>query len=88
MRTAITLLMLGLLAGCVTQEQKTARAQQQVTEMIQTYGPACEKLGFQANTDQWRSCILNLDTKDNAEQHYPVTTSCFGPRGFVQCTTF
>ena len=87
MRTAITILMLGLLAGCVTQEQKTARAQQQVTEMIQTYGPACEKLGYQPNTDQWRSCILNLDSKDNAERT-PVTTSCFGPRGFVQCTTY
>ena len=83
----MTMLMLSLLAGCMTQEQKTARAQQQVTEMVQTYGPACEKLGYQRDTDQWRSCILSLDTKENTDR-YPVTTSCFGPRGMVQCTTY
>jgi len=86
MRAAITILMLTMLAGCVTQEQKTARAQQQVTEMVQTYGPACEKLGYQQNTDPWRSCILSLDSKENADR--PLTTNCFGPRGFVQCTTY
>jgi hypothetical protein len=88
MRTAITLLMLGLLAGCVTQEERTAQAEKQVTQMMQTYGPACEKLGYQRDTDPWRSCVLSLDAKENSERNYPVTTSCFGPRGFVQCTTF
>jgi len=30
---------------------------------------------------------LSLDSKENSER-YPVTTNCFGPRGFIQCTTY
>ena len=88
MRTAISLLMLGLLAGCVSQAERTAQAEQKVDQMVQTYGPACEKLGYKRDTDQWRSCVLSLDAKENSERNYPVMTSCFGPRGFVQCTTY
>lgn len=87
MRTIISLLMLGLLAGCVSQAERTEQATRHVEQMIQTYGPACEKLGYQRDSDAWRSCVLSLDEKDNRDR-YPVMTDCFGPRGFIQCTTF
>ncbi|MDR3481715.1 MAG: hypothetical protein P4L91_13500 [Burkholderiaceae bacterium] len=87
MRIVISLLMLSLLGACVSQAERTAQATRQVEQMIQTYGPACEKLGYQRDSDAWRSCVLSLDSKENSER-YPVTTNCFGPRGFIQCTTY
>jgi hypothetical protein len=86
MRNAFLFLMLGALAGCMTPAERAARAERDVTEMMQTYGPACEKLGYPRDSDQWRGCVLHLDSKAAAER--PVTTNCFGPRGFVQCTTY
>ena len=67
--------------------------QREVDEMVQVYGPACEKLGYKGETDLWRDCVLRLSTKDSFERYsrysrYPVTTSCFGHRGFFNCTTF
>ncbi len=43
-----------LLVGCITPisgEEKAVRA-------IAKHGPYCEKLGFTANTDPWRDCIV------------------------------
>ena len=28
-------------------------------QILATYGPLCEKLGFQPNTDPWRNCVLS-----------------------------
>jgi hypothetical protein len=55
--------------------------------MMRVYGPACERLGYKGNTNEWRSCVLRLDTKDNTER-YPTTTTCFGHPGLFQCNTF
>jgi hypothetical protein len=79
-----------LLAGCVTQAERTAQMQREVDEMIQVYGPACEKLGYKADTDQWRDCVLRLSTKDSLSRYSrsPSMTSCFGHRGFFQCSSF
>ena len=54
--------------------------------MIQVYGPACDRLGFKNGTDDWRNCILRLAQRD-AYYTRPVTTTCFGHRGFYHCTT-
>lgn len=79
-----------LIAGCATPAENTARMQREVDEMIQTYGPACEKLGYKSDSDPWRDCVLRLSTKDSIERYrgYSTTTSCFGHRGFFQCSTF
>jgi hypothetical protein len=60
-----------------------------VDDMIAVYGPACERLGNARDTEQWRSCILKLDTR-NTERYRtsPTTTTCFGHRGFFNCSTF
>jgi len=78
------------LAACATPAERSAQMQAEVDEMIQVYGPACEKLGFRKDSDQWRDCVLRLNARDERRRYtsYPVTTSCFGHRGFYHCTTF
>ncbi|MBV2235119.1 MAG: hypothetical protein KUL75_06175 [Sterolibacterium sp.] len=85
-----------LLAGCagITPAERAAMMQQEVEEMIQVYGPACEKLGYQADTDAWRECILKLNTT-NAVRHleYEYSThmapaGCRSYRGFFRCPPF
>ena len=90
MRTFIVLIAAGFLTGCATQADRMAQAQREVDEMIAVYGPACEKLGYKRDSDQWRECILHLNT-NNTIAHYrtaPTMTSCIGHRGFFDCTTF
>lgn len=43
-------LILLLLAGCATPQERAHRA-------IVRHGPYCETLGFLPNTDAWRQCI-------------------------------
>jgi len=94
MRIVIGLILTGFLAACATTPaERAAQMQREVDEMVQVYGHACEKLGYRGETDQWRDCVLRLSSKDSFERYsrysrYPVTTSCFGHRGFFNCTTF
>ena len=88
MRTVLCIGAIALLAGCATPAEKAAQLQREVDQMIQVYGPPCEKLGFKPDTDPWRECILRLDAKDNDLRARPSTTQCIGHRGFIQCTTF
>ena len=90
MLTFVSLVSITLLAGCATQADQTARMQREVDEMIATYGPACEKLGYKSDADPWRDCVLRLSSKDTAARYSraQTTTSCFGHRGFFHCSTF
>jgi hypothetical protein len=90
MRTFVATVLLAVLAGCTTQAEQTARMQREVDEMVATYGPACEKLGYKGDSDLWRDCVLRLSARDTAVRYsrMPTTTSCFGHRGFFQCSTF
>ncbi len=91
--TVIACVLTGFLVGCATAPDRAAQMQREVDEMIQVYGPACEKLGYKGDSEPWRDCVLRLSTKDSFERYSrysrtPVTTSCFGHRGFFNCTTF
>jgi hypothetical protein len=89
MRMLVLVLFACSLAGCATTAERAAWAQREVEEMMQVYGPACEKLGFEARSDAWRDCVLRLSARDEyARGRYPVTTHCFGRPGIVNCTTF
>jgi hypothetical protein len=90
MRTVIFLALAAVLAGCATPAERAAQMERDVDEMIAIYGPACERLGFKDDTDQWRDCVLRLNTRDRMERYsrMPTTTSCIGHRGFFNCTTF
>ncbi len=90
MRILMYLALTALLAGCTTQAELTAQAEREVAQMIKVYGPACEKLGYRRDSDPWRDCVLSLDAKESTLRYnrYPTSTTCFGHRGFFQCTTF
>jgi len=87
MRTLMFLAAVTMLAGCATDAERAVQAQRDVDQMMRIYGPACQKLGYKNDSDQWRNCVLRLDTKDNTER-YPMTTTCFGHPGLFQCSTF
>jgi len=89
--TKYTWIVVGLmgLAGCATPEQRQAQVMAEVEQMVATYGPACERLGYKPDEDKWRDCVLRLAARDDRRYtRYPTTTSCFGHRGFFNCTTF
>ncbi len=91
MRKLLPLFLIALIAGCaVTLAERETRMQREVDQMVQSYGPLCDKLGYTRDSDPWRDCVLKLDTRDRYERFAtrPTTTSCFGHRGFFQCTRF
>ncbi|MEP6998636.1 MAG: hypothetical protein ABI900_13375 [Betaproteobacteria bacterium] len=89
MRAFAMSVVLLFVAGCATQAERAAQVQREVEQMIQLYGPGCEKLGYKSDSDPWRECVLKLASRDSLERsRYPIATNCIGHRGFVQCTTF
>lgn len=90
MRMSLLIAALLGLAGCATPDQRAVQVQAEVEQMIATYGPACERLGYKADDDRWRDCVLRLAARDDRRRYsrLPTTTSCFGHRGFFQCNTF
>lgn len=56
--TRFVSLIVVLLVGCAS--NPAAEKEQALKLMdykVEVYGPACEKLGYAANTDAWRECI-------------------------------
>ena len=80
MRYTITICLAALaLAGCATPEQRAANMQAEMTQMMTIYGPACARLGYAANSDQWRNCVLQLSEKEDAERYgYPHYYAGYG----------
>lgn len=69
MRTLALLPLALLAAACTTPQERAARAQSEMEQMMMVYGPACSRLGYPVNSDQWRSCILNLATRDDLQRY-------------------
>lgn len=70
MRRYILLAVLAV-AGCATPQERAARLQADMERDMMMYGPACLKLGYAAGSDPWRSCILQLGTKEELRNSYP-----------------
>ena len=87
-RSFATPLLVLFVAGCATQAERAAQVQREVEQMIQLYGPGCEKLGYKSDSDPWRECVLRLAQREDRYNRYPISTNCIGHRGFMQCTTF
>lgn len=69
-----------VLAGCATPQQQAARLQADMDRDMATYGPACSHLGYTATSDPWRTCILQLSTKEElSNSTYP--SSFYGGYG-------
>ena len=80
MRTLIVLSAALLLGACATPQERAARKQAEMTEMMAVYGPACERLGYALQSDQWRNCILSLSTKDEVQRYgHPGYGGGWGP---------
>lgn len=78
-----------LSGGCASVEERAANAQREMEEAIRVQGPACERLGYKADTDPWRDCVLRLSFKEDVERaaRRPMLTSCVRLRGgFVSCS--
>jgi hypothetical protein len=69
MRKFILVPLVLVLAACTTPQERAARMQAEVDQMILIYGPACGKLGYPANSDAWRDCVLRLSAKEDAERY-------------------
>lgn len=57
-RAICLLSLITMLAGCASNPlAEQSQATKLMEYKIQVYGPACEKLGFEQDTDSWRECI-------------------------------
>jgi len=68
MRTSAAIGLALLAAACSTPQEKSARAQSEMAELMNIYGPACSQLGYSANTDPWRECVLHLGTREELQR--------------------
>jgi len=57
-----------LATACSTPQEKSARAQSEMAQLMSIYGPACSQLGYTANTDPWRECVLHLGTREELQR--------------------
>jgi len=68
-----TLLLLALAsAACSTPQERAAQKQAEMANTMAIYGPACSRLGYAVDSDQWRSCILSLSAKDEMQRYGPA----------------
>jgi hypothetical protein len=68
-----------MLAACTTPQQKAVQMQAEMDRMMVIYGPACSKLGYPTNSDQWRNCVLQLSAKEEIERYgHPHYYAGFG----------
>jgi len=68
------------LLGCTTPQEQAMKQQAEMDRMMARYGPACTQLGYAANTDPWRDCIVQSATRDGVNNG-GVSTSIFGSWG-------
>jgi len=68
------------LLGCATPQEQAAKQQAEMDRMIGQFGPACYKLGYPTNSDQWRDCVMRLGAQHGAGRS-SVSTSFFGSWG-------
>lgn len=72
--------MTAALAACSTPQQRAERAQAEMAEQMTIYGPACARLGYAPNSDEWRQCVLQLSTREELRQASPPYYGGWGPR--------
>lgn len=78
--------MLSLILSLVGCASNPLAEQEQATKLmaykIQVYGPACEKLGFEKDTDMWRECIQKeyeqTITRRQYQMSYPYWSPYYG----------
>lgn len=99
-RVLVAVALAGVLAGCgtlwMTAEESDRRAVERAAqrerdekenagEVIKTYGPMCEALGYQRDSDGWRGCILSRYNAERARSSGEIIP-IFTPPPRVNCT--
>ena len=69
---------LATLAACTTPQERAVQKQAEVEQMMVIYGPACQRLGYQPQTDAWRSCVLQLNVQDDLQRYQMSSGYCGG----------
>jgi hypothetical protein len=62
-----------LLAGCATPEERADR-------MISSFGPTCERLGYQQGSDKYRDCIVQMHSADQQRRSGASTAAAIRSR--------
>ena len=58
-----------LLASCATTpEERRANAEREANRLKEEYGQACERLGYQTESDKWRDCLLTMENQRLMQQ--------------------
>ncbi len=68
------------LVGCSTPQERALKQQADMENMMIEFGPACGRLGYATNSDQWRNCVIQLSTKDEISR-YGSSTYLYGGWG-------
>ena len=58
-------------SACSTPQERAAQKQAEMANKMAIYGPACSRLGYAVDSDQWRSCILSLSAQDDLQRYGP-----------------
>lgn len=66
------------LLGCATPQERAMQQQVEMERMMAEFGPACSQLGYAANSDPWRDCVLQSAQRSGRSG---VSTSLFGAFG-------
>lgn len=69
-----------MLAGCASNPLAEQRQATKLMEYkIQVYGTACEKLGFEKETDKWRECVQKEYEMTIIRRHYQWSHPYWNP---------
>ena len=85
MKMSLTFLffLMTMLVSCVSNPvDEQNRATKLMAYKIQTYGPACETLGFEKDTNLWRECIQREYEQKIIRQQYQWNTPYWNPYYF------
>lgn len=55
------LILIIMSSGCSTLDQRVQQNKTEIDAMVQEYGPACSRFGYDPATDGWRNCVMRLD---------------------------
>jgi hypothetical protein len=64
---------IAMLTACSTPARRAAEKVAEAEQMMMMYGPPCERLGYVANTDPWRSCVVQMNQTDALRYSYGYT---------------
>lgn len=69
MRYLLIVLILSGCASAITPAQRAQRYAQRIENMIEKYGPACERIG-ERSTTPWAQCVVRLSEEEQLESAY------------------